>query len=145
MASYAWRSSLSSRWSRLINCPAASRSCSIFLSSAAVAVSGAILTIAVVSAVAACSPPAPMKHFVNESSDMGFSLELPPMGGVPIMSSSDQEYGASSDLQQLYLFRMKFRFVEVGPEFRIPIAEPSGASASNQHMRLPLSGPPCRP
>ena len=25
------------------------------------------------------------------------------MGGVLIMSSSDQEYGASSDLQQLYL------------------------------------------
>ena len=67
------------------------------------------------------------------------------MGGVLIMSSNDQEYGASSDLQQLYLFRMRFRFVEVGPEFRIPIAEPSGASASNQHMRLPLSGPPCRP
>ena len=36
------------------------------------------------------------------------------MGGVLIMSSSDQEYGGSSDLQQLYLFRMKFRFVEVG-------------------------------
>ena len=43
------------------------------LSSAAVAVSGSMLTIAVVSAVAACSPPAPMKHLVNESSDMGFS------------------------------------------------------------------------
>jgi hypothetical protein len=40
------------------------------------------LTIAVVSAVAACSPPAPMKHFVNESSDMGFSLEVAPDGGV---------------------------------------------------------------
>jgi hypothetical protein len=36
----------------------------------------------VVSAAAACSPPAPMKHFVNESSDMGFSLEVFPMGGV---------------------------------------------------------------
>src|SRR5260370_865761 len=52
----------------------------MFLSSAAVAVSGAILTIAVVSAVAACSPPAPMKHFVNESSDMEFSLEVAPNG-----------------------------------------------------------------
>jgi hypothetical protein len=38
------------------------------------------LTIAVVSAVAACSPPAPMKHFVNESSDMGFFLEVCPDG-----------------------------------------------------------------
>ena len=56
------------------------------------------------------------------------------MGGVLIMSIRDQEYGASSDLQQLYLFRMKFRFVEVGPVVRIPIAEPSGASASNQHI-----------
>ncbi len=45
------------------------------------------------------------------------------MGGVLIMSSSEQEYGASSDLQQLYLFRMKFRFVEVGPVVRTPIAE----------------------
>jgi len=40
------------------------------------------LTIAVVSAAAACSPPAPIKHFVNDSSDMGFSLEVFPMGGV---------------------------------------------------------------
>src|ERR1700737_1683053 len=106
MASEGWRSSVSSRWSRLINCPAASRSCSIFLSSAAVAVSGAILTIAVVSAVAACSPPAPMKHFVNESSDMGFFLEVAPARGLA------QEYGASLDLQQLYALRMNCRFVE---------------------------------
>ena len=69
----------------------------------------------VVSAAAACSPPAPMKHFVNESSDMGFSLEVFPMGGVLMMSISDQEYGASLDLQQLCPFRTKFRFVEVGP------------------------------
>src|ERR1700737_2045232 len=115
MASEGWRSSVSSRWSRLINCPAASRSCSIFLSSAAVAVSGAILTIAVVSAVAACSPPAPMKHLVNESSDMGFSLEVAPDGRRAHNETQDQEYGASSDLQQLYPLRIKFRFVEVGP------------------------------
>ena len=38
--------------------------------------------VAVVSAAAACSPPAPMKHFVNESSDVGFSLEVFPVGGV---------------------------------------------------------------
>jgi hypothetical protein len=56
------------------------------------------------------------------------------MGGVLIMSSKDQEYGASSDLQQLYLFRMKFRFVEVGSVVCTQIAEPSGASASNQHI-----------
>jgi hypothetical protein len=31
------------------------------------------------------------------------------------MSIRDQEYGASLDLQQLYPFRMKFNFVEVGP------------------------------
>jgi len=37
------------------------------------------------------------------------------MGGVLIMSIRDQEYGASSDVQQLYPFRMKLRFVEVGP------------------------------
>jgi hypothetical protein len=37
------------------------------------------------------------------------------MGGVLIMSIRDQEYGARLDLQQLYPFRMKFRFVEVGP------------------------------
>jgi hypothetical protein len=36
------------------------------------------------------------------------------MGGVLIMSIWNQEYGASWDLQQLYPFGMKFRFVEVG-------------------------------
>ena len=50
------------------------------------------------------------------------------------MSIRDQEYGASLDLQQLYPFQMKFRFVEVGPVVRTPIAEPSGVSASNQHI-----------
>jgi len=34
------------------------------------------------------------------------------MGGV-FMSIRDQEYGASSDVQQLYPFRMKVRFIEV--------------------------------
>src|SRR6266481_4275200 len=106
-----------------------SRSCSIFLSSAAVAVSGAILTIAVVSAVAACSPPAPIKHFANESSDMGSPWRLPPMGGVLITSIRDHEYGASLDLQQLYPFQMKFRFVEVGPvEAQNPPHTNTGAS-----------------
>lgn len=37
------------------------------------------------------------------------------MGGVLLMSIRDQEYGPSLDLQQLCPFRMKFRFVEVGP------------------------------
>jgi hypothetical protein len=37
------------------------------------------------------------------------------MGGVLMMSISDQEYGASSDLQQLYPLRTKFKFVEVEP------------------------------
>jgi hypothetical protein len=59
------------------------------------------------------------------------------MGGVLIMSIRDQEYGASSDLQQLYLFRDEVQVVEVGPVEAenppTPIPEPSGASASNQH------------
>jgi hypothetical protein len=64
------------------------------------------LTIAVVSAVAACCPPAPMKHRVNERSDMGFSLELASDGGVLMMGIRDQEMVRVLDLQQLYPFRM---------------------------------------
>jgi hypothetical protein len=58
------------------------------------------------------------------------------MRGVLIVSVTDQEYGASVDLQQLYPFRMRFRFIEVGPveaeKTSTPIPEPSGASGSNQ-------------
>jgi hypothetical protein len=36
------------------------------------------------------------------------------IGGVLVLSIRDHEYGASLDLQQLYPFRMKLRFVEVG-------------------------------
>jgi len=46
---------------------------------------------------------------------MGFSLEVFPMGAVLIMSISEQEYGASFNLQQLYPFPDEFRFVKVGP------------------------------
>ena len=54
------------------------------------------------------------------------------------MSVTHQEYGESVDLQQLYPFRMKFRFIEVGPveveNLRTSIAEPSGASAPISHL-----------
>jgi hypothetical protein len=56
-----------------------------------------------------------MKHFVNESSDMGVFLEVAPVGGVLIMRIRDREYGASLDLQHRYPFEVKFSFVEVGP------------------------------
>jgi hypothetical protein len=37
------------------------------------------------------------------------------MGGALIMSTKDQQYGASLDLQQIYPLPMKFMLVEVGP------------------------------
>ena len=56
------------------------------------------------------------------------------------MSIREQEYGASLDLQQLYPFRMKFKFIEVGPveveNLRTPMAEPSGASAPISHLPI---------
>jgi len=59
------------------------------------------------------------------------------MGGVLIMSIRDQEYGASLDLQQLYPFQMKFRFVEVGPvEAQNPPHTNTGASFA-QNGRSP--------
>jgi hypothetical protein len=71
---------------------------------------------------------------------MGFFLKVAsPMRGVLIMSVTDQEYGASVDLQQLYPFRMKFRFIEVGPveveNLRTPTAEPSALAQTDDTGR----------
>jgi hypothetical protein len=54
------------------------------------------------------------------------------------MSIRDQEYGASSDLQQLYPFRMKSRFVEVGPVDADNRADAAKAGATKLGCRMTI-------
>ena len=60
------------------------------------------------------------------------------MGGMLIMSIRDQEYGASSDLQQLYPFRMKSRFVAVGPVDADNRADAAKAGATKLGCRMTI-------